>query len=432
MVDYTDKIRTADEAVTQAIKRGDGLVLGHAAAFPHKLVEAIMRNKEDFSDLSAFHLVTLGEELLASPEAASFIRPRLGFLGGNTRECIAEGRGDFVPAFFHEVPRFIERGDIPCDVALIVVSKPDAQGYCSFGVSCDYTKPAAEKARVVVAEMNSQMPYIGGDNKIHLSDIDFIVEVDYPLSEIPLPKIGEVEKGIGRNVAELVKDGDTLQLGIGAIPDAVLLFLDDKKDLGLHTEMFSDGAVQLIKKGVINGSKKEINKGKHIATFLMGSKALYDFVDNNPSVELHPVDYVNHPCTVMQHDRIVSINSCIEVDLMGQVNSETIGPKQFSGVGGQVDYVRGAAMSKEGISIMAMPSTARQGEVSRIVINLAEGAAVTTSRNDVNYIVTEYGIASLKGKSLRERAEALIAIAHPDFRPALKEAFEQRFPTTNH
>lgn len=431
MIDYKSKVTTADEAVKKAIKDGDGLVLAHAAAFPHLLAEAIVRNKDCFKDLSEFHLVTLGDEPLASPEAASFMRPRLGFLGGNTRDCIAEGRGDFFPMFFHEIPGAIRKGDIPCDVLLTVVSYPDEKGYCSYGVSCDYTKPAGEKARCVVVEMNKQMPYVEGDNKIHISDIDYIVETDRPLPELPLPKISDVEKGIGRNVAKLVKDGDTLQLGIGAIPDAVLLFLDDKKDLGLHTEMFSDGAVKLIKKGVINGTKKQIGKGKHVATFLMGTQELYDFVNHNPDVELAPVDYVNHPCTIMQLDRIVSINSCIEVDLMGQVNSETIGSKQFSGVGGQVDYIRGAAMSKEGISIIAIPSTARRGTVSRIVPNLAPGVAVTTSRNDIQYVVTEYGIANLKGKTLRERAEALIAVAHPDFRAELTEEVKKRFSRNN-
>lgn len=428
MNDYKSKVTTADEAVKQAIKDGDALVLAHAAAYPSELAEAIVRNKASFKNLSEFHLVTLGDEPLASPEMADVVRPRLGFLAGNTRKCIAEGRGDFFPAFFHEVPRFFREGIIGCDVLLTTVSYPNEDGYCSFGLSCDYTQPAAKKARCIVAEMNPNMPFIGGDNLIHVSDIDYIVETTRPLAELPAPPIGDVEKGIGENVAKLVKDGDTVQLGIGAIPDAVLLFLDDKKDLGLHTEMFSDGAVHLIEKGVINGSKKQINKGKHVATFLMGTKKLYDFVNNNPDVELYPVDYVNHPVTIMKLDRIVSINSCIEVDFMGQVNSETIGSTQFSGVGGQVDYVRGAAMSKEGISIMAMPSTAKKGTVSRIVPNLADGAAVTTSRNDVNYIVTEYGIASLRGKTLRERAKALIEIAHPNFRAELIEEYNKRFP----
>lgn len=270
---------------------------------------------------------------------------------------------------------------------------------------------------------------MGGDNFIHVDKIDYVVEADYPLHEIPLPKIGEVERAIGSNVASLIPDGATLQLGIGAIPDAVLGFLGDKKDLGIHTEMFSDGVLQLVKSGVITNRSKQVHKGKLTATFLMGTKALYDFVDHNPDVDLAPVDWVNNPTTVMQLDHIISINSCIEVDLMGQVASETIGLTQFSGTGGQVDYVRGAAMAEHGVSIMAMPSTAKKGTASRIVSLLATGSAVTTSRCDVDYVVTEYGVAHLRGKSLRERAMALIAIAHPDFRPGLQEEFARRFPS---
>ncbi len=427
MIDYSSKVVSASEAVKKGIQNGDHLVFAHAAAFPIEIASALADQHQNFNDLSVFHLVTLGEQPLAAEGIEKNIRLRLGFLSGNTRDCIAQGRGDFVPVFFHDVPRYLREGKIGCDVAVISVTPPNEDGYCSFGVSSDYTKPAAEVARTVIAVMNKQMPYIGGDNFIHISEIDYIVEVDRPLFEIPNPKIGEVERGIGKNVASLVKDGSTIQLGIGAIPDAVLLFLTDKKDLGIHTEMFSSGAVDLIKRGIINGSKKEIGKNKHVATFLMGTKELYDYVNNNPNVELSPVDYVNHPTTVMQLDNIISINSCVEVDLMGQVCSESIGSTQISGVGGQVDYVRGAAMAKNGVSIIAIPSTARKGTSSRIVANLTHGAAVTTSRNDVDYIVTEYGIAALKGKSLRERAESLIAIAHPDFRAELQEEYNKRF-----
>lgn len=427
MTDYQSKIVSADVALKNAIKDGDTLVFSHAAAFPHTLANALAKNYEAFNDLKVFHLITLGEHPLTEPGMEKHVRLRVSFLGGNTRNCINEGRGDYVPAFFHEVPVLMKKDLLKSDVALIMVSEPNEEGYCSYGVSCDYTKPAAEKARVVIAEMNKQMPFVHGDNYIHVNDIDYIIPTDQPIPELPLPNIGEVEKGIGKNVAQLVKDGSTLQLGIGAIPDAVLLFLEDKKDLGLHTEMFSDGAVHLIEKGVINGSKKEIDKGKHVATFLMGTKRLYDFVNNNKDVVLAPVDHVNHPCTIMQLDNMISINSCIEVDLMGQVASEAMGPKQFSGVGGQVDYVRGTAMAKNGISIMAMPSTARKGTVSRIVAQLAPGAIVTTSRNDVDYVVTEYGIAALKGKSLRERAKALIAIAHPDFRADLQAEYDKMY-----
>ena len=280
---------------------------------------------------------------------------------------------------------------------------------------------------MVVAEMNEQMPFIEGDNFINVKDIDYIVESDRPLYELPNPKIGEVEMAIGKNVAALVNDGATLQLGIGSIPDAVLSFLGEKNDLGLHTEMFSDGAVPLIEKGVMNGKYKQIDNGLHTATFLMGTKRLYDFANHNDSVKMAPVDYVNNPAVIGKLDNLISINSCIEVDLQGQVNSETMGLRQFSGVGGQVDYVRGAAISKGGKSIMAIPSTARKGTVSRIVANFAPGTAVTTSRNDVDYIVTEYGTARLMGLSLRERAKALIGIAHPQFRDELEEEWKKRF-----
>ena len=313
------------------------------------------------------------------------------------------------------------------DVAVNQVSYPDSEGNCSFGLSCDYTKAAAEKARLVIAEMNENMPYVEGDNKIHISRLDYIIPTNLALPEIPLPKITDVEKAIGRNCASLIEDGSTLQLGIGAIPDAVLLFMGDKKDLGIHTEMFSDGVIDLVESGVVNGSKKTLHPGKLVATFLMGTRRLYDFVDKNACVEMRPVDYVNDPRVIAQNEKMVSINSCIEVDLMGQVASETIGLKQFSGTGGQVDYVRGAAWSAGGKSIMAMPSTAAKGKASRIVPFLAQGAAVTTSRNDVDYVVTEYGIARLKGKTLKQRARALIAVAHPDFRPMLEEEYQKRF-----
>lgn len=318
---------------------------------------------------------------------------------------------------------------MPVDVALIQVSKPDEHGYCSFGVSSDYTKPAADCAKIVIAEVNKQMPRTMGNSFIHVSDMDFIVESDHPIIELPLPKIGEVEKAIGRNCAELVEDGSTLQLGIGAIPDAVLLFLKDKKDLGIHSEMISDGVVELVEAGVITNKNKTLHPGKSVVTFLMGTKRLYDYADNNPAVEMYPVSYVNDPKVIMQNNQMVSINSCVQVDFYGQVASESIGAKQISGVGGQVDFVRGASMSLDGKgkSIIAMPSTASKGKVSRIVPMLDEGAPVTTSRNDVDYIVTEYGIAHLKGKTNKGRARALINIAHPDFREELAVEFQNRF-----
>jgi 4-hydroxybutyrate CoA-transferase len=303
----------------------------------------------------------------------------------------------------------------------------DEHGFFSFGVSNDYTKPAAEAAKIVIAQVNDKMPRTMGDSFIHISDIDYIVEANHEIIELKPPKIGEIERAIGENCASLVEDGSTLQLGIGAIPDAVLLFLKDKKDLGIHSEMISDGVLELVEAGVITNKAKSIHPGKIIVTFLMGTKRLYDFIDNNPVVEMYPVNYVNDPRVIMQNSKMVSINSCVQVDLMGQVSSESVGLTQISGVGGQVDFVRGANMCKDGKSIIAMPSTAAKGKVSKIVPLLDEGAAVTTGRNDVDYIVTEYGIAKLKGKTLKDRAKALISIAHPDFKDGLIEEFEKRF-----
>lgn len=316
---------------------------------------------------------------------------------------------------------------IRVDVAIINVSVPDEHGYCSFGVSVDYIKAAAEEAKIVIAEVNDKMPRTIGDSFIHVSKIDYIVKTSNDIVELNPPKIGELERAIGENCAKLVEDESTLQLGIGAIPDAVLLFLKDKKNLGLHSEMISDGVVELIESGVITNEAKTLHRGRSVITFLMGTKKLYDYVDNNPNIIVYPVDYVNDPRVIAQNDKMVSINSCIQVDLMGQVAADTIGLTQFSGVGGQVDFIRGAAMSKGGKSIIAMPSTAGHGKFSRIVPMLDEGAAVTTSRNDIHYVVTEFGIAELKGKTLRDRARNLINIAHPNFREELISEWEKRF-----
>ncbi len=304
------------------------------------------------------------------------------------------------------------------------MTPPDDEGYCSYGVSVAYTQAAAQSARIVIAQMNGLMPRTGGA-KIHLDALTYIVEKDEAVFELPPPRIGDLERKIGENVASLIPDGATLQLGIGATPDAVLLFLKGKKDLGIHSEMFSDGVMHLAEAGVVNNRKKNIHPGKFIATFLMGSRKLYEFVHNNPDVELHSVDYVNDPYIIGQNDNLISINSAIQVDLMGQVNAEMIGSTQYSGIGGQVDFVRGASRSKGGKSIIAMPSTAAKGTISRICRELDRGAAVTTSRNDVHFVVTEYGIAELRGKTLEQRAEALISISHPDFRQALRHELLQ-------
>ncbi len=423
---YKDKIVSAAEAAG-AINSGNWVVCSHAATNPQFIMRELMAQKERLHGVHIFHALPLGYGDYLMPENSEYFRHMTIFAGGASRQAIAEGKADFLPTFFKDLPGLM--GDaIPVDVAIVNVSPPDSEGFCSFGLACDYSKAATEKARIIIAQVNECMPHVlGGQNLIHLSRFDYIVPCADPVPEIPLPEVSDVEREIGRHCASLVKDGDTLQLGIGALPDAVIMFLKDKKDLGLHSEMFSDGAMGLMKSGVINGSRKTLHPGKAVVTFLIGTRALYDFVDGNPGVEMMPVNYVNDPWVIGQNDNMVSINSCIEVDLTGQVNAESIGLKQFSGVGGQVDYVRGAALSKGGRSIIAMPSTAARGKASRIVPLLSQGAAVTTSRNDVDYVVTEYGIAKLKGKTLIQRAQALIAIAHPDFRGELTDEFNRRF-----
>ncbi|NMM61719.1 acetyl-CoA hydrolase/transferase family protein [Clostridium sp. P21] len=423
---YKSKLVTANTAVS-VIKSGDRVVLGHAAGEPTTLINAMIANKENYRDVELINMVVITQGEYAKEGMEKYYKNNSIFASASTRDSIESGRGDFTPCFFHEIPKLFKKGDLPVDVALIQVSYPDEHGYCSFGVSNDYTKPAAECAKIVVAEINDKMPRTMGDSFIHLSKIDYIVETSHPITELQPPKIGEVEKSIGENCASLIEDGSTLQLGIGAVPDAVLLFLKDKKDLGIHSEMISDGVVELVEAGVITNKKKTLHPGKIVVAFLMGTKRLYDFVNDNPMVEMYPVNYVNNPTVIMKNYKMVSINSCVQVDLMGQVCSESIGSKQISGVGGQVDFVRGANMSEDGISIIAIPSTASKGRVSRIVPLLNNGAAVTTSRNDVDYIVTEYGIAKLKGKTLKDRARALINIAHPDFREGLIEEFKNRF-----
>ena len=425
---YKSRITTAGKAI-KAIKDNDYVVFSETAGIPQLIAKTLADHREDYHNVHIYHMLTLGDAPYLKPECYGHFHHITNFVGGNSRQALLDQKADFIPCYFKDVPAMLGEA-FPVDVAVVSVSNPDAEGYCSFGVSCDYAKAATQKAKTVIAEINEMTPHtFGVQNKIHVSEIDYIVPCAYNLPEIPNPTIGEVEKNIGKHCASLIKDGATLQLGIGAIPDAVLLFLGDKRDLGIHTEMFSDGVVDLVEEGVINNSKKTLHRGKLVSTFIMGTRKVYNFIDNNPNVCLYPVDYVNDPWVIGQNNNMVSINSCIEVDLMGQVASETLGLKQFSGTGGQVDFVRGAALSKGGISIMAMPSTAAKGKASRIVPLLTEGAAVTTPRNDVDYIVTEYGIAKMKGKTLRERAQNLIAIAHPDFRAGLEEAFETRFGT---
>ena len=428
---YDGRKCTADEAV-RSIKSGDRVAFAHAAAEPRLLVEAMVKNAAAYKSVEICHMVTLGKGEYSKPEYKENFTFNGWFASETTRESIALGHGDFTPVFFHEIPKYIRKGIFEIDVFMVMVSPPDKNGYCCIGVASDYTFQGVKSAKTVLAEVNNRVPTVFGDTFIHVSEIDKFVETSHPLPELALPHIGEVEKAIGQNCAGLIEDGATLQLGIGAIPDAVLHSLRDKKDLGIHSEMISDGVVGLYEAGIINGSKKTLHKEKMIVSFLMGTKRLYDFVDFNPALELRTVDYVNDPVIIARNSKLVCINSCMAVDFMGQVVSDSIGIRQFSGVGGQVDFVRGAAMSLDGLgkAIIAMPSAANKkdgSKVSKITPYIETGAAVTTSRNDVDYIVTEYGIAELKGKTLKQRARNLINIAHPDFREELKEEFEKRF-----
>ncbi|MDR2882869.1 MAG: 4-hydroxybutyrate CoA-transferase [Alistipes sp.] len=422
-----DKTMTAAGAV-KLINDGEQIVTSHAAANPQVILRELVAQRERFSDLKIFHVLPVGYTDYLLPEYSGHFRHVTTFAGPASRSLVNAGLADFIPSFFRDVPGLL--GDrVPVDVAVVNVSPPDADGYCSLGVACDYNVAAVENARRIVAQVNECMPRVGGrENAVHISRFDAIVPCADPLPEIPPPGASSaVESAIGQHIADLVKDGDTLQLGIGGIPDAVLGFLGDKKDLGIHSEMFSDGAVGLIRAGVVNGRRKTLMPGRHVATFLVGSRVLYDFVADNPDVVMLPVDRVNDPNVIAQNDNLVSINSCLEVDLSGQVNAESVAGRQFSGIGGQVDFIRGARMSRGGRSIIAMPSTAAKGTVSRIVANFSPGAVVTTSRCDVDHIVTEYGVASLRGCTLRQRAEALTAIAHPDFRNGLAEEFSRKW-----
>ncbi len=415
--EYADKIVTADRAVA-SVQHGQRVFIGSGAGEPQALVEALSA-REDLSDTEIVHILTLGVATYAEPRFGNRFRHNAYFIGPNVREAVAQGRADYTPIFLGEIPALFRSGRVVIDVALIQVSPPDSHGYCSYGVSTDIVKSAAESARMVIAEVDSQTPRALGDCFIHVRDIDMLVPSDRPLYEAPPGQPNELSKRIARHIANLIEDGATLQLGIGTIPDAVLHYLGEFRNLGVHTEMFSDGIIPLVEKGVITNSEKTLHRGKIVATFVMGSRKLYDFIDNNPLIEFHPVEYTNDPFVIAQNDKMISINAAIEVDLTGQVCSDSLGTMFYSGIGGQVDFVRGASRSKGGKPIIALPSTAEKEAYSRIVPYLKQGAGVVTSRGDVHYVVTEYGAAYLHGKNIRERAVALIQVAHPRFRPWL-------------
>ncbi|MGN0534980.1 MAG: acetyl-CoA hydrolase/transferase family protein [Eubacterium sp.] len=422
---YESKRVTAEEAI-QAINDGDKVVTGFACGEPTGIIDAMIKNYEDFHNVEIINMLTLGDSPWVRPEMKGHFKLNCLFASPSNRKEISDGRCEFTTSHFYEIPDVIKNYICP-RVAIVMVSPPDEHGYVSFGTTVDYTRETTEYCDVVIAQVNKYMPRTFGNSIKHVRDFTYFVEIDAPLPEVKSVEITETERKIGEHCASLINDGDCLQLGIGGIPNAVCAQLWNKKDLGLHSELVGDGVVELLEAGVINNRKKQIHNGKTVLGAAFGSEILNNYINNNPSVEMHPIDYVNNPCVISQNDNVVSINSCLQVDLLGQVVSDTVGLNQFSAVGGQVDFVRGATMSRGGKSIIAMPSTAKNGMISRIVPLITEGSAITTPRNDVNYVVTEYGVAQLKGKTLKERARALILITHPKFRPHLILEYKRRF-----
>ena len=422
---YKSRVVSAQEAV-RAVKSGNRIFLTGNVSVPQKILAALVEYAPQLEDVEICQALTVGSADYVSPAMEGHLRVNSIFISANIRKAVQEGRADFTPVLLSEFPLLFKRGLLPLDVAMIHVSPPDEHGFCSLGVEVGLTKTPAESAKIIIAEVNEQMPRTLGDSFIHVSRLNYIVPVDYPIAELPMGdgESSEVVEKIAGHIAELIPDGATMQLGIGAIPDAVLKFLFDKKDLGIHTELFSDGVIELVNAGVLTNSMKSLHPGKIVAGFLIGTKQLYDWVDDNPLIELHRTEYVNDPFVIAQNERMVAINSAIEIDLTGQVCADSIGPKLYSGVGGQLDFVYGASRSKGGVPIIALPSTntMRDGTViSKISPLLKYGAGVVTTRNHVRYIVTEYGVADLYGKTIRERATQLIGIAHPDFREGLKK-----------
>lgn len=415
---YQSRVITAEEAVRK-INSGDRVFLTGNCSVPQKVLSALVDYAPELENVEIAQALSVGPADYVSPAMEGHLRVNTMFVSANIRRAVQEGRADFTPVLLSEFTLLFKNDHLPLDVALVHLSPPDNYGFCSFGVEVGLTKTPAESARIIIAEVNQQMPRTLGDSFIHISNVDYIVPVDYPLVEMPMAggDRSTVIDSIAGYVAELIPDGATMQMGIGAIPDTMLKYLYEKKDLGIHTELFSDGIIDLVDAGVLTNAKKTLHQGKIIAGFILGTKRLYNWVDDNPLIELHPTEYVNDPFVIAQNERMVAVNSAIEVDLTGQVCADSIGPKIYSGVGGQLDFIYGASRSKGGVPIIALPSTAK--EFSRIVPMLKQGAGVVTTRNHVRYIVTEYGVADIYGKTIRQRAHSLINIAHPDFREDL-------------
>lgn len=422
---YQSRMVTPQEAV-RSIKSGHRVFLTGNVSVPQTLLSALVEYAPNLANVEICQALSIGPADYVKPEMAGHLRVNSMFISANIRQAVHESRADFTPVLLSEFPLLFKRGILPLDVALIHISPPDEHGFCSFGVEVGLTKTPAESAKVIIAEVNQQMPRTLGDSFIHVSKLTHIVPVNYPVAELSLSEEGDkgvVEK-IASHIAGLIPDGATMQMGIGAIPDAVLKYLYHKKDLGVHSEMFSDGVIGLIEAGVLTNSRKTLHAGKIVAGFMIGTHSLYQWADNNPMIEMRPIEYVNDPFVIAQNEKMVAINSAIEVDLTGQVCADSIGPKLYSGVGGQLDFIYGASRSKDGVPIIALPSTTTMKDgtlVTRISSMLKQGAGVVTSRNHVRFVVTEYGVADLYGKSIRERAKQLIRIAHPDFRAELEK-----------
>jgi acetyl-CoA hydrolase len=424
---YESRIVTAAEAV-RLIKPGNRVFLTGNCSVPQTILASLVDYAPELYDVEISQALTVGPADYVSPAMDGHLRVNTMFISANIRRAVQEGRADFTPVLLSEFTLLFKNGYLPLDVALVQLSPPDNYGFCSFGVEVGLTKTPAESAKIIIAEVNQQMPRTLGDSFIHVSKLHHIVPVNYPLPDVVMGGEGasDVTENIAKYISELIPDGATMQMGIGAIPDAVLKYLYEKKDLGIHTELFSDGVIDLVDAGVLTSARKSLHPGKIVAGFIIGTRRLYQWVDDNPLIELHPTEYINDPFVIAQNDRQVAINSAIEVDLTGQVCADSIGPKLYSGIGGQLDFIYGASRSKGGVPIIALPSTAK--EFSRIVPMLKQGAGVVTGRNHVRYIVTEFGIADLYGKSIRQRARALINIAHPKFRDELtRQAIELHY-----
>ncbi len=422
---YEERQTTAEEAI-KVIRSGQRVLVGSGCSVPQEILRALMERAPELADVEFVHLMTFGIAPYVDEKYEGSFRHNAFFIGTNVRDSIRAGRADYTPIFLSEIPELLTSGQMRLDVVLATVTPPDRFGYCSLGIHPDIMKAGIEVAGIVIAQVNKYMPLTHGDTFVHVSDIDHFVLHDQPILELPTKEFDERSTAIARHVTSLIENGSTLQLGIGNLPNAILSLLGNHRDLGIHSEMVSDGVIDLCEQGVITNKRKGLHPGKAVASFAMGTRRLYDHLDNNPFWEFHPTEYVNSPRIIAQNNRMVSVNSAIQIDITGQVCADSIGPNFFSGIGGQVDFIRGAAMSPEGKPIIALPATAKGGTVTRIVPTLDEGAGVVTSRGDVHYVVTEYGVAYLHGKTIRERSMALIEIAHPDFRPYLRSVVVNR------